>query len=72
MYKLYPASQKFRVCSGVCSFYATAKQIRSGLGDFSKFNDAVQKSLCALEGMRGEAVGLAGTWEGIQVQIDVA
>ena len=73
--KLFKQSQKFRIINGSACFYATAKQIRSGLGDFQKFNDAVQKALCALEFSQGDRVppsGLCGTWEGLDIQIDKA
>lgn len=71
----FKQTQRFRVVSGSVCFYATAKQIRTGLGDFTRFNAAVQKAVDALEGMRNQdesPVGLAGTWENISVQIDVA
>ena len=77
--KRFKQSARFRVNVGVVSFYATAKQIRSGVGDFSKCNAAVQKCLDALEFTRSGsgvadqcAVGLAGTWEGLQVQLNMA
>ena len=72
--KRFKQTQRFRICSGTVSFYATARQIRSGVGDFVKFNAATQKALDALEFSRadGLAVGLAGTWEDIPVQINVA
>lgn len=73
--KLFKQSQKFRIINGSVCFYATAKQIRSGLGDFGKFNAATQKALCALEYSQGDkipATGLCGTWEGLQIQIDKA
>ena len=78
MYRFKP-SQRFRVCIGAVSFYATAKQIRNGVGDFSVCNAATQKCLDALEftksgkGLADQcAVGLAGTWEGMQVQLNIA
>ena len=76
--KRYKPSQKFRVIGGDACFYATAKQIRGGVGDFVKCNAATQKALDALEGYRsGDGVeacstGLGGTWEGLQVQLNVA
>lgn len=76
--KRYKPSQKFRVIVGDACFYATAKQIRGGVGDFVKCNAATQKALDALEGYRsGDGVeacstGLGGTWEGLQVQLNVA
>ena len=77
--KRYKQTQKFRVVVGDACFYATAKQIRSGIGDFTKCNAATQKALDALEFTRSGsgvadqcAVGLAGTWEGLQVQLNIA
>lgn len=77
--KRFKQSQKFRVVSGYACFYATAKEIRSGLGMMGNFNAATQKCLDALEFQRSGtgvadqcAVGLAGTWEGIPVQLDMA
>ena len=77
--KRFKQSQKFRVCVGDVSFYATAKQIRNGVGDFTKCNAATQKALDALEFTRSGkgladqcAVGLAGTWEGLNVQLNMA
>ena len=77
--KRFKQSQRFRVCIGNVSFYATAKQIRNGVGDFGVCNAATQKALDALEFTRSGkgaadqcAVGLAGTWEGLQVQLNIA
>lgn len=77
--KRFKQSQKFRVIVGQACFYATTKQIRNGVGDFMKCNAATQKALDALEYTRsGEgladqcASGLAGTWEGLQVQLNLA
>ena len=77
--KRFKQTQKFRVIVGQASFYATAKQIRAGVGDFMKCNAATQKALDALEFTRSGdgvadqcAVGLAGTWEGLSVQLDLA
>ena len=77
--KRFKQSQKFRVIVGSACFYATAKDIRFGVGDFGKCNAAVQKALDSLEFTRSGkgvadqcAVGLAGTWEGLQVQLNVA
>lgn len=78
MIKRFKASQKFRVIVGSACFYASAKQIRNGVGDFTKCNAATQKALDTLEFQRsGDDVlacstGLAGTWEGLQVQLNVA
>ena len=77
--KRFKQSQKFRICIGSVSFYATAKQIRNGVGDFGTCNAATQKALDALEFTRSGkgsadmcAVGLAGTWEGLQVQLNIS
>jgi hypothetical protein len=76
--KRFRTSQKFRVIVGDACFYATAKQIRNGVGDFVNCNAATQKALDALEAYRsGDGVemcstGLGGTWEGLQVQLNVA
>ena len=79
MTKRFPASKRFRVIVGAVCFYATAKQIRVGLGDFTACNAAVQKALDVLEFMRGGsgaadqcAVGISGVWEGLNVQLNVA
>ena len=76
--KRYKTSQRFRVIVGEACFYATAKQIRAGVGDFSKCNAAVQKALDSLEFQRSGndilacSTGLAGTWEGLNVQLNIA
>ena len=76
--KRFKQAQKFRVIVGSACFYATAKQIRNGVGDFTKCNAATQKALDALEGYRsGDGVemcstGLGGTWEDLQVQLTMA
>ena len=76
--KRFPQTKRFRVIVGDACFYATAKQIRYGLGDFTKCNAAVQKALDALEFQRMsdprgmKSMGLAGTMEGLQVQLNVA
>jgi hypothetical protein len=77
--KRFKSNQKFRVIVGPACFYATAKKIRWGIGDFTKCNAAVQKALDALEYTRSGvgtadqcSVGIAGTWEGLQVQLNLA
>jgi len=79
MIKRFKQAQRFRVNVGEVSFYATARQIRAGVGDFTKCNAATQKALDALEFTRSgtgaadqAACGLAGTWEGLQVQLNMA
>jgi hypothetical protein len=78
MYR-FKQAQRFRVIVGAACFYATAKQIRNGVGDFGTCNAATQKALDSLEFQRSGsgiadqcAVGLAGTWEGLNVQLNVA
>jgi len=75
--KRFPKTTKFIVQSGNISMFATANAIRSGLGTSTKFNAATQKALEALEHIRSGsgiadqcAVGVCGTWEGLQIQID--
>lgn len=70
---------RFRVIVGHACFYSTAKQIRSGVGDFSQCNAAVQKALDALEFTRSgtgaadrAATGIAGVWEGLNVQLNLS
>ena len=77
--KRFKQSQKFRVIVGPACFYATAKQIRYGVGDFTQCNAATQKALETLEFTRSSngaaesaATGLAGTWEGLTVQLNLA
>jgi hypothetical protein len=76
--KRFKQTQKFRVIVGAACFYATAKQIRNGVGDLYTCNAAVQKALDALEGYRSGGViescvtGHAGTWEGLSVQLNIA
>ena len=76
--KRFKQTQKFRVIVGQACFYATAKQIRNGVGDFTNCNAATQKALDALEFQRSGvdilacSTGLAGTWEGLQVQLNIA
>jgi hypothetical protein len=78
MYR-FKQAQRFRVIVGAACFYATAKQIRNGVGDFMTCNAATQKALDALEYQRSSngiadqcATGLAGTWEGLNVQLNLA
>jgi hypothetical protein len=77
--KRFKQTQKFRIIVGQACFYATVKQIRNGVGDFTQCNAAAQKALDALEYTRSGngvadqcAVGIAGTWEGLDVQLNIA
>ena len=72
-------TQRFRVIIDNASFYATARQIRNGIGALGACNAATQKALDALEYTRSgngaaefACSGIAGTWEGLNVQLDVA
>jgi len=72
-------SQKLRVIISGVGIWTTAKQIRNGIGCFTNQIAATQKALDALEFTRSGpkwrlnryATGLGGTWEGLQVQIDI-
>ena len=71
-------NQKMRVIISGVGIWTTAKQIRGGIGCFTKQVAASQKALDALENTRSGkgaadqcATGLCGTWEGLQVQIDI-
>jgi hypothetical protein len=71
-------SQKLRIIIDKIGIYTTAKQIRWGLFGFTTQNAAAQKALDALEFQRsgsgvadGATIGLCGTWEGHQVQLDI-
>ena len=75
----FKQTQRFRVIVGSACFYARAREIRAGVGDFGQCNAATQKALDALEFTRSgtgaadqAAVGIAGTWEGLPVQLNVA
>jgi hypothetical protein len=78
MIKRFKQAQRFRVIVGPACFYATAKQIRN----FVNCNAAVQKALDTLEfqrsggyqnaGVLAFSTGLAGTWEGLNVQLNLA
>lgn len=77
--KRFKTSQRFRVIVGDACFYATVKQIRNGVGDFTQCNAATQKALDALEYTRSgggaaesAACGIAGNWEGMNIQLTAA
>jgi hypothetical protein len=72
-------TQRFRVVVDRACFYAQAREIRNGVGDLMQCNAAVQKALDALEYTRSgsgaaeaAACGIAGVWEGLGVQLNVA
>ena len=67
---------RFRVISGNVSFNTTAYEIRNGVGGLTSFNLAAMEALQAFENYRsGDGVescstGLAGTWHGVQIQLN--
>ena len=70
-------NKKFRVIVNGVHFYSTAKQIRNGVGDHYPTNAAIQKCLDSMEAYNSgvnsiKCRGLAGTWEGMNVQLDFA
>ena len=77
--KRFPITQKLRVICGPVHLYTTAGKVRNGLGDGMQFNAATQKAVDALEFTRSGrgiaeqcANGIGGTWEGLQIQVDMA
>ena len=75
----FPKTQMFRAIVGDACFYVRADRIRAGTGDLQRCNAALQKALDALEFTRSDGsanhcptVGIAGTWEGLNVQLNVA
>lgn len=71
-------SQKMRIIISGVAIYTTAKQIRWNLFGFTSQAAAAQKALESLEHIRSGSGhfdkccnGLAGTWEGLQVQLDI-
>ena len=65
------------IMSGV-AIYTTMKQLRGGMFGFCTQNDASFQALAALENIRSgkgagdrACTGLAGTWQGLSVQLDV-
>lgn len=66
---------RLRVVVGVLSFYTTAGQIRSGVGDTTSLNCAARRALEALEESRNDnsaVSGLAGRWDDYNIQLDIA
>lgn len=79
MIRRFKQTQRFRIIVGQACFYATARQIRDGVGDFGQCNAATQKALDALEFTRSgtgaadrACTGITGTWESLPVQLTVA
>lgn len=79
MVKKFKASQRLRVIVGPACFYATAKQIRFGVGDLMVCNRAIARALQSLEDARSgtgaadqATCGISGRWEDLNVQINIA
>jgi len=77
--KRFPITQKLRLICGPVHLYTTVGKVRNGLGDGMQFNSATQKAVDALEYTRSGpgaaeacARGIGGTWEGLQIQLDMA
>lgn len=70
----FKKSQNFRICVDKVSFYATKKQIISGVGDFRDFNISMQMVLRDLEETNDgfSCDGILTTRNGISVQLNVA
>lgn len=64
-----------RIIANGIHFYTSKAAIRRGVGDHINLNTAVQEALASLENMRKTdkipPVGLSGTWNGFNVQIDL-
>lgn len=73
--KRFAQNQKFRIVMNGVHFNTNAKTIREGVGDNIFVNLAVQAALNSLEAYRAanvvKACGMAGFWEGRNVQIDM-
>lgn len=68
-------SEMYRVViNGNASVFVTGRQILNGVGDLIKFNDAVKQCFQALVNQRKQEIkpsGLAGNWNGYNIQIDL-
>lgn len=68
-------STNIRIRSGSVSFYTTAENIQQGVGDCVLFNNACVTAMNILNTMRKTDTipprGMSGTWNGIQIQIDI-
>lgn len=70
---------KVRVVSGDVHFYTSVSAIKRGVGDNTKFNEAVRQCYDSLMNFNKRvmesggvtACGQAGNWNGINVQIDL-
>ena len=67
-------STKLRIICNQVSVYTTVKAITQGIGDFTKFNTACQEAFAELERLRKQRVkpiGLVGTFQGLNIQINL-
>jgi hypothetical protein len=71
-------TQKMRIIISGVAIYTTMKQLRGGMFGFCTQNDASFQAIAALENIRSgkgagdkACCGLAGTWNGLPVQLDV-
>lgn len=71
-------SQKLRIIVNGVSIYTTVGTVRNGIGDFTKINAATQKAVDSIEFTRNGnglaeqcCCGIAGTWEGVNVQVSM-
>jgi hypothetical protein len=76
--KRFPKTQRVRVVHENQTFFTTASAIRNGVTSHYAFDAAMQKALEAIEHTRSyggpaekACVGLAGTWEGVSLQLDI-
>lgn len=76
--KQFKQSQKIRIIISGVGFYTTVKEIRNSMFCFTNQNAAAQKAVCALEFIRNSkskedkmTVGIGGTWENLQIQLDL-
>lgn len=68
----FKGSQRFRVIANGVSFYTTAKDIYDGVGDGTTLNDALRQAIIELSRHRADgSVGLAGTWNGLAIQLSM-
>jgi len=70
--KKFDPTQRFRIIIGIVCFYATAQEIRDGVGDFTMCNNGIRSALEALEQSEDADVGITGTWNSVAIQLDCA
>lgn len=73
--KKFKNSQRFRVISGPACFYATKKEIESGVGDFVAFNLGVRIAMEVIEQSLNTdqpLAGVSGPYNNQPIQLNVA